>query len=138
MAKKDSVVPAGCPLSVSEYEIARMVCAGMQVKQIAVERNTRDTTIRTQLGLAYRKLDVYNMAGLVAVMNASGWLDGVIDTEFDDQRITPAQGLYIKAFDRWLRDPTEEHADERAFWLRGMYYECDTVPPWEVLGIPQR
>jgi hypothetical protein len=70
-------------------------------------------------------------------MVSSGWVDH-IDTAWEDERLTAAQSLYLAAFLRWLRDPTEDRLLERLFWLRGIYYEARVVPPWEVLGVPRR
>lgn len=123
-------LPTGCPLTRGEFECARLLCEGLRVKEIAVRRNRSESSVRGMLLNARRRLGLRTVRQLVPVMAASGWVD-YVDTEWEDERVTAAQSLYLAAFERWLRDPNDETVERRAFWLRGMFYEADVTPPWE-------
>lgn len=130
-------VPAGCPLSPREFETVTLLAEGLGRREIAARRGVSNSTVCSQVHAASKKLGAHTAGQLVALAHSSGWLD-MIDTEWEDIRLTAGHSLYLAAFERWLRDPSDENLAERVFWLRGIFYEAHIVPPWEVLGIPQQ
>jgi DNA-binding CsgD family transcriptional regulator len=135
--------PAGCPLTAHQFECVALLATGLTSKQIAAQTGRTPSAIRSHLHSAYVKLDCSGGAQAVATMFGAGWLDPV-STRFGDERSTPAQSLYLGAFDRLL---ALRHTDAAALYiaasremthqLRAMYYEVHKLPPWEVLGAPR-
>lgn len=94
-------VPHGCPLSPRQFETVSLLAEGLNVKDIGTRMGVSRSTARSQLGLAYEKLGVHNGAQAIAQVIAAGWLE-VVDTSWEDSRVTAAQRLYLDAFDRFL------------------------------------
>jgi DNA-binding CsgD family transcriptional regulator len=134
-------VPAGCPLTRRQFEVLSLLAAGQADAQIAASLHI--SGIGTHLYNAARKLGVVGRTQALGVMYAAGWLDPVA-TEFGDERSSPAQSLYLRSFEKLL---ALRHTDSAALYfaatremthhLRGMYYEVEKLPPWEVLGAPR-
>lgn len=61
-----------------------------------------------------------------------------------EKKVSPAQRLYLRSFDRLL---ALRHTDSAVLYfavlkemthhLRGIYYELERLPPWEVMGAPR-
>ena len=64
----------GCPLTKGERAALRGLARGQQYKEIAAERGTKPTTVRSHLHGAYEKLGVRDRAQAVLVATKSGWL----------------------------------------------------------------
>jgi hypothetical protein len=120
-----------------------LIATGVTREEIAQRRGTTIGTVRSLLHTAYRRLGARDSAEAIGALYSAGWLDPV-ETEWGDDRATPAQGLYLRSFDRLL---TLRHTDTAALYiagtkemthhLRGIYYEIERLPPWEVLGAPR-
>lgn len=63
------LVPAPALLSARETEVARLVCAGKQNKEIAWLAGLSECTVENHLRRIYQKLAIHNRAALVARMN---------------------------------------------------------------------
>ena len=63
------LVPAPASLSARETEVARLVCAGKQNKEIAWLAGLSECTVENHLRRIYQKLGIHNRAALVARMN---------------------------------------------------------------------
>jgi DNA-binding CsgD family transcriptional regulator len=162
--------PADCPLSPREYEVTLLLAQGLGRDAIAEQMGITASTLRSFVFAACEKLRVHNAAQLVAHVYAAGWmaqnsraeraeeelaamilqLHSEQEEELERRReaVTPGQALYLRSFDRWLREPgSERRAMERALCLRAVYYEASwtstaaggpaILPPWERLGRPQ-
>ena len=62
-------VPSAALLSARETEVARLVCAGKQNKEIAWIAGLSECTVENHLRRIYQKLGIHNRAALVARMN---------------------------------------------------------------------
>ena len=163
--------PADCPLSPREYEVTLLLAQGLGREAIAAEMGITASTLRSFVFGACEKLHVHNAAQLVAHVYAAGWMTQnsraeraeeelaamivQLHSEHEEQleqgreAVTPGQALYLRSFERWLREPDEERrAMERALCLRAVFYEASwtstaaggpaVLPPWELLGRPRR
>lgn len=138
-----AVVPPGCPLLPRQFQCVALLAVGLTQQQVAGRLGVSYSTVRSHLNGAYRRLGCANGNQAVSIMFAAGWLDPV-ETEWGDERSAPAQSIYLGAFDRLL---ALRHTDAAALYLaisremthhlRGMYYELERLPPWEVLGAPR-
>lgn len=95
-------VPDGCPLSNSEFACVEMLSKSLTYKQIAAQLFVSVSTIRTHLHSVYMKLDVKDRAQAVILCTREGWLGEEVDTSWEDERCSPAQRLYLDAFDEFL------------------------------------
>jgi DNA-binding CsgD family transcriptional regulator len=91
-------VPKGCPLTPMGWLCARRVVEGKHYKEIAFAENVTVSTIRSHLSKVYSTLDVENAAQMVAHIMDAGWLQSV-GSEWEDEAVTPAQRLFLDAFD---------------------------------------
>ena len=124
-------VPDGCPLTARELEVVKLVCSGTkQYKHIATELDISVSTVRTHLNNSYRKLGVPSATALAGRMANSGWFD-LVPEGLEDGRITRVQNHYLAARFKAQEKPSEDNETEAMFWLRGMFYEADKIPPWE-------
>ena len=107
---------SGCPLARRELEILRLMAhEGLMGDGIAARLGLKPTTVRSHVSNAYRKLGVSTGPQAIVVCFNAGWLDPVateIDDplRFEDRKVTPAQRLYLAAFDQHLAagdDPAE-------------------------------
>jgi DNA-binding CsgD family transcriptional regulator len=96
-------VPAGCPLTARQFEMATLLTRGLTRDQIAAQLGVSCSTVRTILHQAYVRLGVANGAQAVAVFAARGWLDGVPPLPDRDQRTDRFARVYLDAFDSYLR-----------------------------------
>ena len=142
--RRQEGIPKGCPLSPRQFEVLKLATSGLSYDAIAAELMVSRSTVRTHLHEAYTRLDVGGISQAQSMMLGAGWFDPV-NTDFGDDRTTAAQALYVGALDRLL---ARRHADGPAFftgggsqslvhYFRGMYYEVEKLPPWEVLGAPR-
>ncbi len=162
--------PADCPLSPREYEVTLFLAEGLGREAIAAQMGITASTLRSFVFAACEKLRVQNAAQLVAHVYAAGWttqnsraeraeeelaamivqLHAEHEEQLEQRReaLTPGQALYLRSFERWLREPSSERrAVERALCLRAVFYEASwtstaaggsaILPPWELLGRPQ-
>ena len=112
-----------------QWECVQRLARGIGMKQIGLELGTTHSTVRTHLHNAYARLHAANAAQAVAVIHAAGWLDPVSAStaahalEHEDRRVTPAQRLYLDAFDRFLSSGSSEHREEMGHMLGAMFIE---------------
>lgn len=120
--------PSGCPLSPRQYEAVLGVIRGQAYKTVAVEMHVTPCTARTYIHAAYHRLAVNSAAQARTVMIREGWLT-LAETLLPDDALplidqtsptytrisrrgyrnwlpTPAQRLYLDAFDRLLSERT--------------------------------
>ena len=142
--RRQEGIPKGCPLSPRQFEVLKLATSGLSYDAIAAELMVSRSTVRTHLHEAYSRLGVGGISQAQSMMLGAGWFDPV-NTDFGDDRTTAAQALYVGALDRLLARRASE-AIERLDReldrvdldrLRGMYYEVEKLPPWEVLGAPR-
>lgn len=95
-------VPAGCPLAPRQFEMLGRLANGETYKQIAQALDVSGATVRTTLHNIYVKLGVVDRAQAVILATQVGWLDDIDTGDWADRRTTPAQGLYLDAFDALL------------------------------------
>lgn len=57
------------PLSISEFDVARLYCSGFSNSEIARQRGVSATTVRNQLASIYRKLEVHSKIDLARLIN---------------------------------------------------------------------
>lgn len=114
-----------CPLTPCQFEVMRSLCAGESQNQIAHRLVVAKTTVRSHAHDAYKRLGVSTVSQAVAVMFREGWLepdDLLSDYEgpaytTESQRFkinwvpSPAQRLYLDAFDRLLAERSDEAAE---------------------------
>mgnify|MGYP007100084930 CR=1 FL=1 len=82
-----------CPLTARQHEILLLIARGLTQKQIALELGVAYTTVRTQLGTAYRRLDVTNAAQAVVVLMNNGWLEEDADFPLPSPGLRERLGL---------------------------------------------
>jgi DNA-binding CsgD family transcriptional regulator len=105
-----------CPLTPRELEILRLMAhEGLMREGVAARLGLKPSTVRTHVSKAYRKLGVSTGPQAIVVCFNAGWLDpGATEIDdplrFEDRNVTPAQRLYLAAFDQHLAagdDPGE-------------------------------
>jgi DNA-binding CsgD family transcriptional regulator len=106
-------VPDGCPLHPGQWNTLRLLAAGGTYAQIALDMSVTVSTVRTALHACYLKLDVHNGHQAIAVAWEAGWMDPV-GCAWGDDRVTPAQRLYLDAFERYTHAHRDEIAQRRA------------------------
>jgi DNA-binding CsgD family transcriptional regulator len=112
-----------CPLSARELEVLRlMALEGLQTPGIAHRLRLKASTVRQHFANAYRKLGVTHAAQALVVCFNAGWIDPVQTRVQDplrfanDDKLAPAQRVYLDAFDEHLRagdDPVALEAAKR-------------------------
>ena len=129
----------GCVLSPRELEALRLLARGFTYAQAAHELGCAQSTVRTLLQTAYKRLGTSTIAQAVALCAHVGWLDLVPDdgesVELADRRVSWAQRLYLEAFDQSLRAGDDATEVERTRVLRdaaltGLFKEVDKERPW--------
>jgi DNA-binding CsgD family transcriptional regulator len=65
---RTSVAPETSSLGMREYEVARLAARGLETKEIAILLRISPATVRNQLHMIYRKLDVSNRTELAFVL----------------------------------------------------------------------
>lgn len=124
--------PRGCPLSSRQLACVRGLLEGKGAKQIGLDLGLKPSTVRQHHWAASQVLGVRGRTATAAVVNESGWLDPISD--YSDTRVTPAQRLYLDAFDRYLRGWRDEAKRAKArqemrHMLGAMFIECDIGEP---------
>lgn len=125
LASPASPVPEDCPLTARQLQIARMVTRGMTYRQVAAALTLGETTVRTHVEKVYGRLGLKGAGRgpLVSMMVDRGWADSLMPNyngspyAVSDQRgkashwlPSPEQRLYLDAFDRLIRERTDEAA----------------------------
>jgi DNA-binding CsgD family transcriptional regulator len=125
--------PLGCPLSGRELLTLTEMAGGLSQKAIATSRHAGESTIRSQVMSAHRKLHTANGAEAIVVCIVHGWIvpatgahpelelllvvNDTLTMLYDrlvsgqDFRVTPAQHDYLEAFERMLRTHHDGHGD---------------------------
>ncbi|HEV7885479.1 MAG TPA: helix-turn-helix transcriptional regulator [Solirubrobacteraceae bacterium] len=107
-----------CPLSPRQHEVVTTLMCGLTYKQAASKLGISPSTVRTHVHAAYERLAVTNLSQACVLMIRQGWTDpsellpdyrGAPYTTRTkrgqkDWLPSPAQRLYLDAFDRLLRD----------------------------------
>jgi hypothetical protein len=110
----------------------------MSYAEAARETRRSESTVRSLLHTAYRRLGATTVAHALAICSNAGWLDDVpgdgIVVELSDRRVTWAQRLYLETFDQSLRagdDPEEVERTRllRQAALRGIHAKTDGRRP---------
>jgi DNA-binding CsgD family transcriptional regulator len=129
-----------CPLSVRQHEVMLLVMRGLTYKQAARELGITHSTARTHMHTAYVRLGVSDKGQACMVMIRNGWAAprdlipdyaGLPYTTSPRRQVTtlapwlpsPAQRLYLDAFDVLLRERTDEAADRVDFMFGVMCRE---------------
>ena len=94
------LVGDGCPLTPRQLDYLRRLSSGETYKQIALAEGAPLPTVRSVFHAIYGKLGVTDRAQAVLLAERAGWLEVVVTgDDFYDKRTTPAQRLYLDAFD---------------------------------------
>lgn len=127
----------GCPLTSRQLEVLRLVASGLTYKQTGLELGIRHSTVKSHLEAAYRRLGVHNVGQAAALLIREQWvspdelLPDYTGPGYSTRRMrkddgwlpTPAQRLYLDAFDRLLTNRSEDAAAEVAFYMAVMCQE---------------
>jgi DNA-binding NarL/FixJ family response regulator len=68
------VIPEACPLTPKELAVVRELATGKVYREIAESLQSSNSTVRTHLHNAYRKLGVNDRAQAVLLCAEHGWL----------------------------------------------------------------
>lgn len=66
--------PPGCPLTVHQYRVLGLAAEGLVFKEIARRLGRSHSCVRQHAVNAYRRLEVHNVQGALALMYRRGWL----------------------------------------------------------------
>lgn len=122
-------VPDGCPLTNTEFEVMALVAEGKTGKTIALMLERSNSTIRTQVLSACRRLGAETRVQAVLAMKDSGWLGAQPRRPNEsDPPLTHGQMLYLKAFDALLRTRTREAEAAVTICFAAMCWEADVRP----------
>lgn len=125
-------VPEGCPLSVRELQVLAGLSRGLVAKQIAAELGLSQSTVRSFTHSAYQRLGVDDRAQAVIRCWREGWIDDAGRIQVAPRppkradRVTPAQALYLQAFERWLR--TEDDLDREEMYVLARVVKREAAP----------
>jgi DNA-binding CsgD family transcriptional regulator len=125
-------------LTRGERHVARLYATGHTHGEIAEVRGTQEATVSALLCRAARKLGVPVPEGNLAVDSQAlaGALTG--SSRNEEPPLTPAQKLYLQAFDRYLAAWRNDGEDERRarlemrYMLGAMYLEARVPMPSRV------
>jgi DNA-binding CsgD family transcriptional regulator len=126
-----------CPLSPRQHEVVTALMCGLTYKQAAKQLGISPSTVRTHAHVAYERLAVANLGQACVLMIRHGWTDpsellpdyhGAPYTTRarrgqKDWLPSPAQRLYLDAFDRLLRDRDEVGAALVDYYFGAMIRE---------------
>jgi DNA-binding CsgD family transcriptional regulator len=126
-----------CPLSPRQREVVTTLMCGLTYKQSAGKLGISASTVRTHAHTAYERLAVTNLSQACVVMIRQGWTEpsellpdyrGAPYTTrskrgHKDWLPSPAQRLYLDAFDRLLRDRDEVAAALVDYYFGAMVRE---------------
>ncbi len=99
-------VPAGCPLSLRQFQILTLQASGLTGKQIARALGVSHSVVRTHASRAHGILGISSASQAVVLMKDSGWLGSPPrrSQEDDDSRVvTPVQAAYADRFTELVR-----------------------------------
>jgi DNA-binding CsgD family transcriptional regulator len=103
MGRHKHAVPDDCPLTTTEFEIVSALCDGSTPQQIAMQRASSPSTVRTHLHGAYVKLGVGNSGQAIVTMMRSGWLGYTpAPPEPPESKLSPFLKAYLGEFDKYL------------------------------------
>jgi DNA-binding CsgD family transcriptional regulator len=124
-----------CPLSPRQHEVVTTLMCGLTYKQAAKRLGISPSTVRTHAHVAYERLAVANLSQACVLMIRHGWTDpGDLLPDYHGAPYTttarrkdwlpsPAQRLYLDAFDRLLRDRDEVAAALVDYYFGAMIRE---------------
>ena len=126
-----------CPLSPRQREVVTTLMCGLTYKQAASKLGISPSTVRTHAHTAYERLAVTNLSQACVLMIRHGWTDaGDVLPDYGGAPYTtrpkrgqkdwlpsPAQRLYLDAFDRLLRDRDEMAATLVDYYFGAMIRE---------------
>jgi DNA-binding CsgD family transcriptional regulator len=123
--------PKGCPLSEKQWEAVQGLERGATYAEIGVELGMAESTARTHLQRAYRKLGARRAAEAIVKLRAADWYPDLPPPPVDDEvPLPPAIKAYLGVFDRylklWARGPSDEERRARLecrYMLGGIYVE---------------
>jgi DNA-binding CsgD family transcriptional regulator len=132
-----SLHPSGldCPLSPRQHEVVTTLMCGLTYKQAAKKLAISPSTVRTHAHVAYERLAVANLSQACVLMIRHGWTDPsellpdyrgapyTTRARRKDWLPSPAQRLYLDAFDRLLRDRDEVAAALVDYYFGAMIRE---------------
>jgi len=126
-----------CPLTVRQHEVLLALARGLAQKQAARELGISVSTVRSHTYKIYRALGVPGAGQAFALALREGWLQpadvlgdytGKPYTTTPRRKscvvVTPAQRLYLDAFDELLRVRTDHAAQRLSFFYRAMCVEA--------------
>lgn len=119
-----------CPLTPAELRVLALLMEGLTYEQIAVAVSRSQSTVRTQLHNAYRRLGVTTSYQAVLECVRSGWLTWgdadphqatlmrieelfrrlvtAVESRHASASLTPRQRGYLEAFERYMQSATRE------------------------------
>lgn len=128
-----------CPLTPREYQALVGIAQGKTPGQIAYETGRSVTTVRTQLSTLYKRLGVPGVGQAIALMLREGWAtpDDLLTSYTGNPYSTaaprsvrtcnwvpsPAQRLYLDAFDMLLKRRDAAAARRVSFYFAAMCVE---------------
>jgi DNA-binding CsgD family transcriptional regulator len=104
-----SRVPAGCPLTNTQYEMISLIARGKSIKQVAQIRGCTDRNVAALLGQASRRLGVSGSQAAVVKMMSSGWLEASARSP-EDGVVPPVALTYSCCFVRLCRERSSRAA----------------------------
>jgi DNA-binding CsgD family transcriptional regulator len=128
-------VPADCPLSGRQFQVALHSVHGLAAKEIAARLDMTPSTVRTHLHGSYKRLGVTSSQQATALFYRRRWVEpddvelpsaalGAYEEEPEDPDkparwpLTPMQAAYVAAFDLLLKNRPGAHiAVGAAFYL---------------------
>jgi len=134
-----------CPLTQRERQVVLCAMTGRTTGQTAATLGITVSTVRTHRHKALRRLEVDSMGKAMVVMLREGWVSqGSLIPDYAGRPYTsrrsrpwlpsPAQRLYLDAFDRLLRHRTTRAASDVAFYFGVMCRE--SLVPDRRNGVP--
>jgi DNA-binding CsgD family transcriptional regulator len=145
------------PLTRRQMQVMELLVAGNTYQQAAAELGLSRSTVRSYVHQSYLKLGVGSIGPALLRMQELGWMaqpepppkdpckvgGEVVDYYPDLEPLTPAQRLYLQAFDRYLAAPADSPEEDRArsemrYMLGAMYIERDLRPTGAQVGPAHR
>lgn len=106
-------VPYGCPLSPREFEVVQGLADGKTYQAIGLSLGINESTVRSLAHRGFMRIDVTDRAQAVIKCWQYGWIKigGVAPVNMGDEppdpEVTPEMRVYLVAFMRWLKDPSD-------------------------------
>jgi DNA-binding CsgD family transcriptional regulator len=106
-------VPAGCPLTSRQFEVATLLAAGATYKEIALRLGITPSTVTSHAHMIYHRLGIIGRGAAPAAvrMKDSGWLGAPPRApRLVDDPLTPTQRAYVHHWDRLASERTPRAA----------------------------